>query len=1067
MDRSGRLVAVGGVLVCLWLGGAGPAAGRVALGASIQTSQEPATDELRDFLSANGLLQRGLYEMASADYRKFLAAHPRHDKAPTARYGLGVCLYRMEKYAEAAELLPAVAGVDGFAFSAEAETILAQCQLALGKNGEAQATLRRVLKRFPDHELADDASAALCEALQATGKHDEVLRIAAQFNEKWAASPLRPRVEYCAALGEIASRQDDNAARRLVGLLERSGDDAVADHARILLAQCYHRLGKADKALEAYGAALKTKSERFAPEALVGAAGVMQDSRQFKESAALLDQVLRNHADHALAPLARFLRARAWFETGQIERAAEIFATVPSDDAALADDAAYWGAKCALRRENHAQAAEMLRAAIRKFPDSELQPEMQYDCAVALSRSGAQKEAAEAAETFLARFGEHPLAVDALQLAIVAAHERKDVDAVQRLSAAMLAKNPNGKQSAGVAFLAAESEFLAGRFQPAADAFRAFIERFGDDARVPQARYRLAMSLYRLDKLDEARPLLEALVDAAGDAELSLAAQAALGDVLFRRGEWKAAEETLARYVTAAKSAPGVDDALLRLGLARMRQSRFAEALRALDRLLADFADSPNRLQAQFERGQALLSLDKDADAQECFERVVRDAPDSTFARHAQSHLATLAMRRKDYSAATKIYDSVLAADVGEEASADALLRRGQSRLAQGLFAEAARDLEQFLKLHPTHAEAPGAAVQLVAALARQEKPKEALAQIERVERELSGRLDPASVARLCYEKAWCLRKLDRPDEARSEYRRLVDAGVSGEFVPHALVELAELEAQRKDYDAVRQLLARLREIADKSPQAVPAGLRETAGYRLAACEYQAERWAEAARLLEGFAKEFPQSPLLSSALALAGECRCRLGQFDAAAKLLTRVVEEFPSDPSRSACLLRLGESLASGQKWARSEEAFRRYLDEFRDGEQWYQAQFGVGWALENQSRQDDAIQAYRIVAERHKGPTAARAQFQIGECLFALKRHDDAVRELLKVDILYAYPEWSAAALYEAGRCFEKLGKPVEARTQFKTVTEKYADTKWAGLARERISALSAAAPPGRAP
>ncbi len=99
------------------------------------------------------------------------------------------------------------------------------------------------------------------------------------------------------------------------------------------------------------------------------------------------------------------------------------------------------------------------------------------------------------------------------------------------------------------------------------------------------------------------------------------------------------------------------------------------------------------------------------------------------------------------------------------------------------------------------------------------------------------------------------------------------------------------------------------------------------------------------------------------------------------------------------------------------------------------------------------------------RHQGPTAARAQFQIGQCLFARQRYKDAVRELLKVDILYAYPQWSAAALYEAGRCFEKLSQTAEARQQFKTVIDKYGDTRWAALASKRMATATAESPPGR--
>ena len=104
---------------------------------------------------------------------------------------------------------------------------------------------------------------------------------------------------------------------------------------------------------------------------------------------------------------------------------------------------------------------------------------------------------------------------------------------------------------------------------------------------------------------------------------------------------------------------------------------------------------------------------------------------------------------------------------------------------------------------------------------------------------------------------------------------------------------------------------------------------------------------------------------------------------------------------------------------------------------------------------------------MVQRHKGVTAARAQFQIGECLFAQRKLDEAVRELLKVDILYAYPEWSAAALYEAGRCFEQMGKPVEARAQYKTVSAKYSGTRWAELATQRLAAVTSGNLPGRNP
>ena len=214
---------------------------------------------------------------------------------------------------------------------------------------------------------------------------------------------------------------------------------------------------------------------------------------------------------------------------------------------------------------------------------------------------------------------------------------------------------------------------------------------------------------------------------------------------------------------------------------------------------------------------------------------------------------------------------------------------------------------------------------------------------------------------------------------------------------------------------------------------------------------------------------------LVASASFFCGEAAFRLGRHRLAVTHLTRVVESFPADPTFGSSLLRLGECLAELQHWPRCEQVLGDYLelfgrtanksDQHGNGDLWFQAQFGVGWARENQGRYDEAIRAYEAVVLGHQGPTAARAQFQVGECLFAKKDYQAAAGEFLKVDILYAYPKWSAAALFEAGVCFEELSKPVEARTQFKTVAAKYEGTQWAKMASIRLAQVSDANPPGR--
>jgi TolA-binding protein len=286
----------------------------------------------------------------------------------------------------------------------------------------------------------------------------------------------------------------------------------------------------------------------------------------------------------------------------------------------------------------------------------------------------------------------------------------------------------------------------------------------------------------------------------------------------------------------------------------------------------------------------------------------------------------------------------------------------------------------------------------------------------------------------------------------------------AGELHLHGMLELAELEAAAERYEEAASRLRALRAELETAP-AAPEELRKQAAYRLAVCEYRLDRFDAASELFESFLAAFPDSDLEASARLLCGESHFKTGSHKLAAGHLRRVVEKHPEDEGYGPALLRLGECLAVLQDWPASEKAYRRYLERIDESDQRFQAQFGVGWALENQDMRDEAIEAYAVVIEEHRGPTAARAQFQIGECLFAMERYDEAVRNLMKVDILYAYPEWSAAALYEAGRCFQKLSDPVQARKQFETVQRDYGDTEWSRLAGQRLEELARTTLPGR--
>jgi TolA-binding protein len=292
-------------------------------------------------------------------------------------------------------------------------------------------------------------------------------------------------------------------------------------------------------------------------------------------------------------------------------------------------------------------------------------------------------------------------------------------------------------------------------------------------------------------------------------------------------------------------------------------------------------------------------------------------------------------------------------------------------------------------------------------------------------------------------------------------YESLLKEEAPATLLAHAALDLAQIRIAQGRHDQAAALLQKAREARLPSPESTA----EPAEYLQGLCELKLDKPAKALATLEKFLSDHPKSTLATSARLVAGQAALKAGKNETAVVHLQSVVDSTPSDAVLEPALLCLGQAHAALQNWDKSRAAFESYLGKFEKAESWFQARFGIGWALENQGRQAEAITAYRDVVARHEGPTAARAQFQIGECFFALKKHDEAVRELLKVDILYAYPEWSAAALYEAGRCLIELKKPEEARRQFTAVTERFKDTQWAGLASRQLAQTRTEPTPGR--
>ncbi|MCP3903012.1 MAG: tetratricopeptide repeat protein [Planctomycetes bacterium] len=1028
--------------------------------ATASASADGGIDETAALAAGNGLLNRGLYDLAATEYERFIAWHADHPKIAEARYGFGVCLYHLRRYDEAIvnlEQLPA-----DHAYAAEATTVLGQCKLNLGRYTQAADALEIVVVSHRAHELFDDAAALQAEALYLAGAHDRVGRPAQLLADGAPNSPRRERVELIWCLSDIARGDYRAASGRLREMQQRFPDGAHADQTALLLAQSLHHLRDLPAALDVYRSVARVARDEYVPDALYGLATVLYDQKQIAPAGDVLDELLERFPDDERARPAALLRGRVWLDQKKYDPAVKIFDRALAAGGPYLDEATYWRAKCDLRRDDPAEAARRLTGAVERFPKSRLMPEMLYDLAVALTRSEAPAEAVATLERLLTQYVRHALAVDALHLLALAEHDRERWEESSTHCRAFLQKHGGHQLASSAAFLHAENAYRAGTYEDAIDRYRTYLDTYPGAARREAATFRLGMTLYRLDRHDASTALLEAVTGGNGTPDEFHPALLALGDLYFQDGRWAEARRLFSRYLDGNADAPGADDALLKLGLTHHREGHPDAAIPYYETLIETMPSSPHHVQARFERGQALVELDRADESVADFEAVVEASPDSALALHALNHLGAIDVTRQRYAEAARRYGRAAAFATSDEAIAAALLHQGRALMSARQFTEAGEALSKLLVRPARITAALEARARLGICLARQDRHAPALAAIAEVDVTDVAGLDPQLAASLAYEQAWCLRALDRRDEARGAYRRILALPVTGEVTHHARLELAELEADAGRYADAAALLRPMVDAA--GADAPPADLAAEAMYRLAVCAYQVEDFDEAARLLERYLQDHADGALGASAFLLCGESLFRIGAHQRAIAWLERAISDCVDDESCGSALLRLGECQATLQQWAKSEAAFTEHRRRYPDSGLWFQSQFGLGWAQENQARYDDAIAAYGPVIARHQGPTAARAQFQIGECLFATKKHADAVREFLKVDILYDYPEWSAAALYEAASCFQVLGRNSDARAHLQRVVQEHEGSRWAELATTRLAQPTAPLLPG---
>ena len=719
----------------------------------------------------------------------------------------------------------------------------------------------------------------------------------------------------------------------------------------------------------------------------------------------------------------------------------------------------------ALTAGDAAAAVGYFRKGLKQFPEGGLQDDCRFGLARALEKLN-QPEEAESLYAALAGKPGSPLA-DAAQL---------------RLGAL---------------------QHALGKYDQAIDTFSAFEKRFPTSPLTNDARRMLARSLVERKDYARAAVLLETLMGTVPAGRLSQ--QDLESRYLLARSY-----EGLKRYEDALAALPRVDnasgplksDVQLTRGSLLMALKRYAEAVSPLEAFLAEKPTGDVEAKALGELAICYARAKQIDKAKKYYADLVEKHPAHALIAPTTERLAEAAFDANDAAWAAELSKRLTTAGGSAEFEFKGKLNLGWSQFKAGKLVEAAATLDELLAKNPPQAIAAEAAFvrgyilhelgqdesalamynsvierypdsqqhcdALLAAARLQEKLKRTAAAAATYRRLVTDYPSFSKLDAAVYEWAWVMQKLGKPEDAARLFERLHKELPQSRFWADATCRLAQQALDAKDYGRAGSLadevLAKKPAAADPVHGAEPpdAKVRQYAmRLRGQIAEARAD-WPKMREAFEAMVKEYPDSPRRPVAEYWIAESYYRQGDYAAAIPRLERLAEQIKGkrEPWMAMIPLRHAQMLAQQNQWADAQAIAAKVEKDFPNFEQQYEVDYLLGRCFAMQADFDAARKAYHkaiVSATGAKTETAAMAQWMIGETFFHQKNYEAAAQEYLRLEILYAYPTWQAAALLQAGKCREQLGETAGAVKLFQKVLKVYPNTSFAKDAAKQLARL----------
>lgn len=945
------------------------------------------------------------WQLAADEFQAFLQQFPLHERAASARFFRGEALLQLRQLEEARrEFRRYVEHFSTGEYARQASYRVGEIGYLLGDGKQARSDLQIFLRKYPGDALNAQVLVYLDQLSFDAGDLQAAVRHCQQALQDYPESELAPACRFGLARALEKDGQTAEAIQHFQQIVDQRGD--LRGESLLHLAACHYASSNYDAALTA------------------------------------LEALGREPSKSNLHERSTLLRGWTLFQLERYDEAAQQFSAI-ADTQEYAPEAQYWLGLSQKKLDRWDQAAETLQSAIQRFPQSKSLAAMQYHAGDAFLLAG-QLEQADAQFAAVAKSADSQWQGDALLGRARIALLRGELDRVEKLVAAYQQFDAQGPLQREFRRLQATAWINAGKMPQAIQLLQAQIESTEGDV-APEVRL-LAQAQQRAGNHEQALQLLDQVPLDPTDSE----AQLTRGLAHLGLEQYPQALSCLEGYTATKPTGSGAALALAEASYCHLKLGDVASARRLYDSLTAEFRTSSVIVPATQRLAELALASDELEFAQQLYAALAEQTDVPQAQQQGLFGLARIAFRQADYSDAIEHAAMLIERFPHGELLIEAQLLRAGALEKRGDF-DAAQSL--YREVFEQHAETPLAARALLTS-ARLHRRTQQSTEAAVLYQQLLERTDSVvGIDMVLYELAWLLRDSGQADQSDECFQRLHDEFRDSSYWPDATYRLAEHARVRGESVAAAQLLDEL--IASDQGQAI----REFALYLRGQVAAERQQWDQVLSAMQRLASEHPDSKLVRQAQFWLAEAHYRQSQWNEAAERFEQLSTSAIENESWLAVVaLRRAQIRAQREDWEGAFAIASQIADQHPSFRQQYEVDYLIGRCLANDARFDEAREAYRRATRSSTGgksETAAMAQWMIGESYFHQKDYRTAIQEYLRVEILYAFPTWQAAALLQAGKCHELLNEHLQAYELYSQLMKRYPETQFAEEAARRLS------------